>query len=41
MAQDVFCAMAKATAESSGVEESVAICQLYEGLGIKLPRANA
>ena len=40
-AQHVFKQLAKANAESSGVEESVATNQLYEALGIKLQRANA
>ena len=37
-AQDVFRTIAKDTAESSSVEESVG--QLYEGLGMRLQRAN-
>ena len=40
-AQDFFRAIAKASAETSGVEESAAISQLYEAIAIKLQRANA
>ena len=35
-AQDVFRAIAKATAEAKGTDVSVATCQLYEGLGVRL-----
>ena len=41
MAQDVFRAIAKATAEAKGTDVSVATCQLYEGLGVRLQRSNA
>ena len=37
----MFRAIVKATSEASGVEVSVATCQLYESLGIRLQRANA
>ncbi len=40
-AQGVFKQLAKATAESTGIEESVATSQLYETMGIRLQRANA
>ena len=40
-AQHVFKQLAKASADSLGIEESVATNQLYEALGIKLQRANA
>ena len=41
MAQDVFRAIAKATAEPKGTDASVATCQLYEGLGVRLQSSNA
>ena len=41
MAQDVFPSIAKAMAEARGLEGSVATFLRYEGLGIKLQRANA
>ena len=40
-AQGFFRQLAKATADKTGVDASVATCQLYEALGIKLQRANA
>ena len=40
-AQEFFRTVAKATAEASGVEHSVATSQLYEAMAIKLQRANA
>ena len=41
MAQEVFRAIAKTTAESKGIDVSMATCQLYEALGVRLQRANA
>ena len=41
MAQEVFRAIAKASAESSGLDDSIAVSQLYEAVGVKLQRANA
>ncbi len=41
MAQDVFRAIAKATAEAKGMDVSMATCQLYEALGVRLQRSNA
>ena len=40
-AQSFFRQLAKATADKTGVDPSVATCQLYESLGIKIQRANA
>ena len=40
-AQDVFRVVARATAEASGLDVSTAVSQLYQGLGIRLQRANA
>ena len=40
-AQGFFRQLAKATADKTGVDASVATCQLYEALGIQLQRANA
>ena len=40
-AQKVFRAIAKATAEATGLDDSAETSQLCEGLGIKLQRANA
>ena len=40
-AQGLFRIVAKATAEVSGLEESVAFSQLYAAMAIKLQRANA
>ena len=40
-AQGLFREVAKATAQTSGLEESVAVSQLYEAMGIRLQRANA
>jgi len=40
-AQKLFRVIAKSSAEVSGLEESVAVCQIYEGMAIKLQRANA
>ena len=40
-AQGFFRQLAKATAGKTGVDASVATCQLYETLGIKVQRANA
>ena len=41
MAQDVFRAIAKTTAESKVIDVSLATSQLYEALGVRLQRANA
>ena len=41
MAQEVFRAIAKTTTESKGIDVSIATCQLYEALGVRLQRANA
>jgi len=41
MAQAVLRAIAKTTAESKGIDVSMATCQLYEALGVRLQRANA
>ena len=40
-AQGIFRTLARATAETSGIEDSVAVGQLYESMGIRLQRANA
>ena len=40
-AQKLFRVIAKSSAEVSGLEESAAVCQIYEGMAIKLQRANA
>ena len=40
-AQDVFRVIARASAEAFGQDESVAVAQLYQGLAIRLQRANA
>jgi hypothetical protein len=40
-AQSFFRHLAKATAERQGIDPSIASCQLYEGLGVRLQRANA
>ena len=40
-AQDVFRVVARASAEALGLDVSTAVAQLYQGLGIRLQRANA
>lgn len=40
-AQLIFKAIARATAQKSGVPDSVATAQLYQALGVRLQRANA
>ena len=40
-AQDVFRVVARASAEALGLDVSTATAQLYQGLGIRLQRANA
>ena len=40
-AQEVFRTIARATAERQGLDPSIATSQLYQSVGIKLPKANA
>ncbi|CAE8686094.1 unnamed protein product [Polarella glacialis] len=40
-AKQVFKTLARATAERSGIPDSVATCQLYQAMGVRLQRANA
>ena len=40
-AQGFFLSLAKASAERSGTDVSLATCQLYHSMGIRLQRANA
>jgi hypothetical protein len=40
-AQAVLGTLAHTTAQSTGIPHSIATCQLYEALGVRLQRANA
>ena len=40
-AQSVFKTIARSSAEVLGLDESAAVAQLYQGLGIRLQRSNA
>ena len=41
LAQDLFRVVAKASAEVSGLDVSMAACQLYQAMSVELQRGNA